>query len=166
VADLGHELGGQAAQCAWASGAGSNGARQFGSGVGGELSWCPAGQQLGQQHVQAVHRLGAGTHDVVAVLDQCAAESGGAQRGVPSETAVVFTIGRHAHPKARPEQPDTPAEPSGIDYLRLLDTTHTQRLESRSNYTALLGHTPINDKPADHASADAANDAGAIGGGV
>jgi putative transposase len=53
--------------------------------------------------------------------------------------AVAFTIGRHAHPKARPEHPDTPAEPSGIDYLRLLDATHSQRLESRINYTALLG---------------------------
>jgi hypothetical protein len=37
--------------------------------------------------------------------------------------AVAFTLGRHAHPKARPEHPDTPAEPSGIDYLRLLDLT-------------------------------------------
>jgi putative transposase len=54
--------------------------------------------------------------------------------------AVAFTIGRHSHPKARPEHPDTPAESSGIDYLRLLDTAHTQRLESRINYTALLGH--------------------------
>jgi putative transposase len=80
--------------------------------------------------------------------------------------AVAFTIGRHTHPKARPEQPDTPAEPSGIDYLRLLDTTHTQRLESRINYTALLGHTPTNDKPADQATAEAANDADVIGGGA
>ena len=53
--------------------------------------------------------------------------------------AVAFTIGRHAHPKARPEHPDNPPEPSGIDYLRLLDATHTQQLESRINYTALLG---------------------------
>lgn len=51
--------------------------------------------------------------------------------------AVAFTIGRHAHPKARPEHRSEP-ELSGIDYLRLLDTTHTQRLESRINYTALF----------------------------
>lgn len=52
--------------------------------------------------------------------------------------AVAFTIGRHSHPKARPEQPDTAPEPTGIDYLALIDTTHTQRLEARINYTALL----------------------------
>jgi putative transposase len=53
--------------------------------------------------------------------------------------AVAFRIGRHAHPKARPEQPDTdtPAT-TGIDYLRLIDTDHTQHLESRINYTALF----------------------------
>ena len=58
--------------------------------------------------------------------------------------AVAFSIGRHAHPKARPEHPDTPTEPSGIDYLRLLDATHTQQLESRINYTALLSATSTN----------------------
>lgn len=59
--------------------------------------------------------------------------------------AVAFTIGRHAHPKARPEHPtsesEAGAESSGIDYLKLLDSTHTQQLESRINYTALLGGT-------------------------
>lgn len=35
--------------------------------------------------------------------------------------AVTFHIGRHAHPKARPEYPVIEAEPTGIDYLRLLD---------------------------------------------
>ena len=53
-------------------------------------------------------------------------------------TAVAFRIGRHAHPKARPEQPDTgPPPPTGIDYLRLLDATHQQRLAARINYAAL-----------------------------
>ncbi|HEV7452865.1 MAG TPA: DDE-type integrase/transposase/recombinase [Pseudonocardiaceae bacterium] len=60
--------------------------------------------------------------------------------------AVAFTIGRHAHPKARPEHPDTSAgavsESSGIDYLRLLDTAHTEQLESRINYTALFSTDP------------------------
>jgi len=51
--------------------------------------------------------------------------------------AAVFHIGRHAHPKARPEQPETPAEPTGIDYLRLIDTTHTEQLRLRINYAAL-----------------------------
>jgi putative transposase len=53
--------------------------------------------------------------------------------------AVAFRIGRHAHPKARPEQPETDPSPTGIDYLRLIDTDHAQRLESRINYTALFG---------------------------
>lgn len=53
--------------------------------------------------------------------------------------AVTFHIGRHAHPKARPEHPVIEAEPTGIDYLQLLDAAHTQRLESRINYTALFG---------------------------
>lgn len=55
--------------------------------------------------------------------------------------AVAFTIGRHAHPKARPEHPGTSTEPepSGIDYLRLLESTHTEQLQARINYTALLG---------------------------
>ncbi|MCP2337532.1 DDE-type integrase/transposase/recombinase [Actinomadura rupiterrae] len=47
-------------------------------------------------------------------------------------------IGRHAHPKAKPETPaDQPAAPTGIDYLRLLDDTHTASLAGRINYTAL-----------------------------
>ena len=55
--------------------------------------------------------------------------------------AVAFTIGRHSHPKAHPEQPGTTPEPTGIDYLALIDTTHTQRLQERINYTALLDST-------------------------
>ena len=84
--------------------------------------------------------------------------------------AVAFTIGRHSHPKARPEHPDHPAEPSGIDYLRLLEATHTQRLESRINYTALLGHPATNASPSDAVetgiAADDAEDTGASGGGT
>ena len=52
--------------------------------------------------------------------------------------AVAFRIGRHAHPKARPEQPDTgPPPPTGIDYLRLLQVAHQQQLATRINYAAL-----------------------------
>lgn len=65
--------------------------------------------------------------------------------------AVAFTIGRHAHPKARPEQPPNAPEPTGIDYLQLIDTTHTQHLEARINYAALLEVTT-------HPSPDASND--------
>ena len=58
-------------------------------------------------------------------------------------TAVAHRIGRHAHPKARPELPNTTPEPTGIDYLRLIDATHTERLEARINYSALLEHEPV-----------------------
>ncbi len=54
--------------------------------------------------------------------------------------AVAFRIGRHAHPKARPEhvQPPAPA-PTGIDYLRLVDAAHDAALGGRVNYAALTG---------------------------
>ncbi|HEX4814264.1 MAG TPA: hypothetical protein VFV66_16085 [Nonomuraea sp.] len=49
------------------------------------------------------------------------------------------TIGRHAHPKAKPEQPAAAASErgTGIDYLRLLDDQQTATLATRINYTAL-----------------------------
>jgi hypothetical protein len=82
---------------------------------------------------------------------------------------VAFSLGRHTHPKARPEHPDAPAEPSGIDYLRLLDATHTQRLESRINYTALLGNSATNGTPTDDAATgdvEGTERSGVIGGGA
>ena len=62
-------------------------------------------------------------------------------RGRSHGKAIAFTLGRHVHPKARPEHPATQPEPSGIDYLKLIDAAHTQQLESRINYTALFGDT-------------------------
>jgi putative transposase len=63
-------------------------------------------------------------------------------RGRSHGRAVAFTLGRHVHPKARPEQPaPIQQEHSGIDYLKLIDTAHTQQLESRINYTALFSNT-------------------------
>jgi Mu transposase, C-terminal./Integrase core domain. len=61
-------------------------------------------------------------------------------RGRSHGKAVAFTVGRHVHPKARPEHPDesSQVEPSGIDYLKLIDAAHTEQLESRINYTALF----------------------------
>jgi putative transposase len=54
--------------------------------------------------------------------------------------AVAFRIGRHTHPKARPEHLEpAPAAPTGIDYLRLVDAVHSDRLADRINYDALLG---------------------------
>ena len=54
--------------------------------------------------------------------------------------AAAFTIGRHSHPKARPEQPGPPDRPAtGIDYLQLVGTAHDTQLAERINYAALLG---------------------------
>ncbi len=58
--------------------------------------------------------------------------------GAPKGLAIPHRIGRHAHPKARPETPPpaTP-NPTGIDYLRLVDAAHHQQLATQINYTAL-----------------------------
>ena len=60
----------------------------------------------------------------------------------PAGTATPFTIGRHSHPKARPEQPSSQAEPTGIDYLRILDTARGRQLQDQVNYAALLDTGP------------------------
>ncbi|MGH3938538.1 MAG: Mu transposase C-terminal domain-containing protein [Pseudonocardiaceae bacterium] len=57
--------------------------------------------------------------------------------GVPAGPAVPHRIGRHAHPKARPEMPAPPPAPTGIDYARLIDTAHQAELARGVNYTAL-----------------------------
>ena len=40
--------------------------------------------------------------------------------------AVPHRIGRHVHPKARPDDRTPPPTPTGIDYLRLVEARHTQ----------------------------------------
>jgi putative transposase len=60
-------------------------------------------------------------------------------RGQPHGAAIPFTIGRHAHPKAKPEQPGSdPAPPTGISYLGLISAAHDAQLGERINYAALL----------------------------
>ncbi|MGH3162744.1 MAG: DDE-type integrase/transposase/recombinase [Streptosporangiaceae bacterium] len=44
--------------------------------------------------------------------------------GTPYGLAVPQQIGRHSHPKAKPEQPGTPAPPTGIDYLGIIAAEH------------------------------------------
>jgi putative transposase len=54
--------------------------------------------------------------------------------------ATPFQIGRHSHPKARPETPAAQPPPhSGIDYLALLDDQYTRSVAGKVNYAALLG---------------------------
>jgi putative transposase len=58
--------------------------------------------------------------------------------GVPRGIAVPHHVGRHAHPKARPENPPSaPLTPTGINYARLLDQSHQAELAQRVNYAAL-----------------------------
>lgn len=59
-------------------------------------------------------------------------------RGQSFGAAVPFTIGRHSHPKARPEQPGQAPEPTGISYLNLIGAAHDSQLGERINYAALL----------------------------
>lgn len=51
--------------------------------------------------------------------------------------AVAFRIGRHSHPKARPEHVAIDPPPTGIDYLHLIGAVHADVLGERVNYAAL-----------------------------
>lgn len=62
-------------------------------------------------------------------------------QGADAGQATPYQIRRHSHPKARPEIPTEPARPTGIDYLALVDTEHTNTLADKVNYTALVDPT-------------------------
>jgi putative transposase len=53
--------------------------------------------------------------------------------------AVPRRIGRHVHPKARPEPGPELPRPTGIDYLRLVEERHRAELTRRIDYRALPG---------------------------
>jgi putative transposase len=59
--------------------------------------------------------------------------------GVPMGLAIPHHISRHSHPKAKPETPSTPPQPSGIDYAQLIETAHAAELARGVNYAALTG---------------------------
>jgi putative transposase len=59
--------------------------------------------------------------------------------GVPMGLAIPHHIGRHSHPKAKPETPVAPPKPSGIDYAKLIETAHAAELAHGVNYAALTG---------------------------
>jgi putative transposase len=63
-------------------------------------------------------------------------------QGRPAGQAIPHVIGRHAHPKARPEQPAPPAPATGIDYIGLLDAAHDTRLAG-----AAISFAGISDPP-------------------
>ena len=51
--------------------------------------------------------------------------------------AIPHHISRHSHPKAKPETPTTPPQPSGIDYAQLIEAAHAAELARGVNYAAL-----------------------------
>jgi putative transposase len=51
--------------------------------------------------------------------------------------AVPYLIGRHSHPKARPETPQQPPAPTGIDYLNLVAADHHDATAAAINFHAL-----------------------------
>jgi len=72
-------------------------------------------------------------------------------------TALPHHITRHAHPKARPEEPgsgDDAPRATGIDYLALLDAQHDRQLAGRVNYAALDGGAPRQDQQRERGEKD------------
>jgi putative transposase len=63
--------------------------------------------------------------------------------------AIPHRIGRHSHPKARPETPPTPPPASGIAYLPQVDAAHQAELAVRVNYHAITGQTGDHQPPKD-----------------
>ena len=57
-------------------------------------------------------------------------------RGTDMGAAVPHVIGRHSHPALAPAAP-APAEPTGIDYLRMVAEAHREQQASSINFTAL-----------------------------
>lgn len=63
--------------------------------------------------------------------------------GIDAGKALPHQISRHAHPKARPETPpEPPIATTGIDYLALVDTEHTNTIAAKVNYAALAHPDP------------------------
>jgi putative transposase len=70
-------------------------------------------------------------------------------RGQSFGPAAPFTIGRHSHPRARPEQPGQEPPPTGISYLGLISAVHDTQLGERINYAALAGPLQAPARPDD-----------------
>ena len=80
-------------------------------------------------------------------------------KGRPAGKAVPFLIGRHRHAKTRTgdDQQRAEPEPTGIDYLNILDQAHGAGLQAQINYAALIGSA---DETGDHGADDAGRPGG------
>ncbi|HEU5332555.1 MAG TPA: hypothetical protein VFU73_07325 [Actinocrinis sp.] len=59
--------------------------------------------------------------------------------GQPAGVAAPLVIGRHSHPRATPEIPETtPIPTTGIDYLALIDAARDSEVARTVNYAALM----------------------------
>jgi putative transposase len=58
-------------------------------------------------------------------------------RGRPMGAGIPQRIGRHVHPKARPEPATQPPPPTGIDYLALVEARVQQATRRRIAYVEL-----------------------------
>jgi putative transposase len=65
--------------------------------------------------------------------------------------AVPLQIRRHVHPRAQPT-PEKPTEPTGVNYLDLIEKRHDQQQQQRIDYRNLPG------PPADDTADDDEND--------
>jgi putative transposase len=74
-------------------------------------------------------------------------------KGRPAGKAVPFLIGRHRHAKTRTgdDQQRAEPEPTGIDYLNILDQAHGAGLQAQINYAALIDSA---DETGDHGAGD------------
>ena len=68
-------------------------------------------------------------------------------KGRPAGKAVPFVIGRHRHAKTRTADDEQRAEPTGVDYLKILDQAHGQDLQAQINYAALITPGPDEASP-------------------
>ena len=67
--------------------------------------------------------------------------------GQSAGVAAPLVIGRHSHPRARPEIPETvPVPATGIDYLALIDAARAV------NYAALMPSSDEHDEHDEHES--------------
>jgi putative transposase len=71
-------------------------------------------------------------------------------QGRPMGIATPQRIGRHVHPKARPEPADQPPPPTGIDYLALVEARVEQATRRRIAYVELPLPGLEPPQPADH----------------
>jgi putative transposase len=77
--------------------------------------------------------------------------------GKDAGTALPHHITRHAHPRARPEEPgsgDDAPRATGIDYLALLDAQHDRQLAGRVSYAALDGGDARHDQQRERGEED------------